>query len=565
MALDTLYVNGEIHTQDEDRPLAHAMGVHQGRIVSLDEDLPRSTFAEVLDLEGRTVVPGFNDAHCHVSFIGEALVQLDLRPEAAPTQEDLLAAVRERAAETPAGEWILGQGYDQSRYPDPRHPTAEELDAAAPDNPVWLGHNSRHMGVANTAAFEAAGFPGRTGFTVPEGGAVPLDGSGAALGLLQETARSLITDAIPAKTSEQVADQIAAACELLLQHGVTSATEPGIGAPNHIGQSVTDLGAYQLAKDQGRLGVRVTVMPYLTTLHPVDPSGETVARELPDEGRPFGLDLGLRTGLGDDFLRVGPVKVLSDGSLIGRSAFMCVDYVSETGEATDNHGLLQFSPEYLRTRLIAAHREGWQLAVHAIGDAAVDVVLDIIEEAQRLHPRADPRHRIEHLGVASDAQVARCARLGVVPVAQGRFISELGDGVARVLGPERTRLCYRMKSLLDAGIKAPASTDAPVVDFRPLLNIHDMVNRRTSSGAEFVPEERLTVEEAVRAYTVNSAWVHHREDDLGSLTPGRLADFVVLSEDIHTTAPERIQDLEVVATVVGGRVAHGTLSAPASA
>jgi len=413
--------------------------------------------------------------------------------------------------------------------------------------------------VASTAAFAAAGFPGRRGLEAPEGGSVPLDDDGRALGLLQETAKGLVTDAIPEKTTQQVADQIAAACEVLLAAGVTSATEPGIGAPAHIGQSVTDLGAFQLAKDQGRLGVRMTVMPYLTTLHPVDPTGAEVARELPAEGRPFGLDLGLRTGLGDEFLRVGPVKVLSDGSLIGRSAFMCADYALDAEQGVQNKGFLQFSPEYLRTRLIAAHRDGWQLAVHAIGDGAVDVVLDIIAEAQRRHPRPDPRHRIEHLGVADDEQVARCAQLGVVPVSQGRFVRELGDGTARALGPERTRLCYRMKSLLDAGIKAPASTDAPVVDHRPLRNIHDMVNRRTSSGAEFVPEERITVEEAVRAYTVHSAWAVHQDREVGTLAPGMLADFVVLSEDLHEVDPGRIEDVQVVATVVGGELVHGSL------
>ncbi|MBD2763742.1 amidohydrolase [Kocuria sp. cx-455] len=559
MALDVIFTNGRIRTQDEDRPMAHSLGIHHGRVVSLDDDLPASAFDRVVDLGGAPVLPGFNDAHCHVSFVGEALVQVDLRPEVAPTRAHLLAAVGERAASVSVGEWVVGAGYDQNCFDDGAHPTAAELDAVAPDHPVWLWHNSRHMGVANTAAFAAAGLPERTGFRVPEGGGVPLDAEGRALGLLQETAKALVTDAIPAKTTEQVADQIAAACDQLLAHGITSATEPGIGAPAHIGQCVTDLAAFQLAREQGRLGVRMTVMPYLTTLHPVDPTGRTVAQELPTEGRPFGLDLGMHTGLGDDRLRIGPVKVLSDGSLIGRSAFMCADYALDAEQGASNRGLLQFAPEYLRTRLIAAHRDGWQLAVHAIGDGAVDLVLDIIAEAQERHPRPDPRHRIEHLGVASDEQIDRCVALGVVPVSQGRFVRELGDGVARALGPARTPLAYRMRSLLEAGIKAPASTDAPVVDDRPLLNIHDMVNRRTSSGAEFGPEERITVEQAVRAYTVHSAWAVHREQDIGTLAPGMLADFVVLSEDLHEVNPQHIEDVQVIATVVGGDLVHGSL------
>ena len=225
------------------------------------------------------------------------------------------------------------------------------------------------------------------------------------------------------------------------------------------------------------------------TLHPVGSPSDGAPRD----GEPFGLDLGLRSGLGDEWLRIGAVKVLADGSLIGRSACMTEDFAADAAAGVRNAGYLQFSREWLEARLVAAHTNGWQLAVHAIGDGAVDVVLDIIEEAQRRFPREDCRHRIEHFGVASDAQVARAARLGVVPVPQGRFVNELGDSMARALGERRTRLCYRMRSLLDAGMTVPASTDAPVVDYPPLANIHDMVNRRTASGAPFVPEECLSL------------------------------------------------------------------------
>lgn len=318
-------------------------------------------------------------------------------------------------------------------------------------------------------------------------------------------------------------------------------------------------------------------MPYLTTLHPVgapDAPGAADARcddaagsppggaagaggDLAD--RPFGLDLGLRTGLGDDRLRIGAVKVLADGSLIGRSAFMTEDYAADAEAGVSNAGYLQFPREWLEERLTAAHANGWQLAVHAIGDGAVDVVLDVLEAAQRRFPREDCRHRIEHFGVASDEQVARAARLGVVPVPQGRFVNELGDGIARAMGEPRTRFCYRMRSLLDAGMVVPASTDAPVVDYPPLANIHDLVNRRTSSGAPFVPEERVTVAEAVHAYTVGSAYASHQEHEKGRLVPGMLADFAVLSDDIHTVDPATIRDLRVTATVVGGEVVHGSV------
>ncbi|MDO5367983.1 amidohydrolase [Kocuria sp.] len=558
MALDVIFTNGTIHTQDPDHPMAHSLGVHQGKVVSLDDQLSPDLFDRVVDLKGAAVVPGFNDAHCHLSFLGESLVQLDLRPSVISTMADLLAAVREAAADAEPGEWIMGQGYDQN-YLDGVHPTAVALDEVSPQNPVWLWHNSRHMAVVNTAAFERAGYPGRRGFTVPVGGEVPLDEHGAAQGLLSETARGLVQEALPVKTTDVVADQIAAACDAALAAGITSVTEPGLGSPANLGQSFTDIAAYQLAKDQGRLRVRATVMPYLTTLHPIDPSGQDVANDFPGQDQPFGLDLGIRSGLGDDWFRIGAVKVLSDGSLIGRSAFMTEGYAADAENGVENVGLLQFPREWLEGRLLAAHQNGWQLAVHAIGDGAVDVVLDIFEKAHNEFPREDARHRIEHFGVASDEQVARCARLGVVPVPQGRFVNELGDGMARALGAKRTRLCYRMKSLLDAGMVTPASTDAPVVDYPPLYNIHDMVNRRTASGAQFVPEECITVGQAVHAYTVGSAYASHQEHMKGTLSAGKLADFVVLSDDIYDVDPQTIKDVQVTATVVGGDIMHGDL------
>ena len=555
MLFDALFRNGVFHTQDPARPLANAVGVHNGRIVSLDDELAPGMFGTVHDLGGATVVPGFNDAHCHLSMVGLAELQVDLRPGACPTLEDLLAAVGAACAAAPEGAWVQGAGYDQNLLGG-QHPTAEQLDAVSHGRPVWLTHVSRHMGVANTAAFEAAGFPGRRGLVAPTGGAVPTDAAGRAVGLLLETARHLVQAHIPAPTVSGIAAMVGAGSRKALALGITSITEPGLGAPEHIGHSTYDFAGYQAAHAAGTLGVRATLMPYLTALHPLG-GGAGAYDGVSDDGGlvPYGLDLGVRTRFGDDMLRVGPTKILSDGSLVGRSAFMCCDYAAEAG----NQGLLQFPEDFLRERIIGAHRAGWQVAAHAIGDAALDVVMDIFAEAQNLFPRPDARHRIEHVSVATDAQLARMRRLGLVAVPQGRFVGELGDGVALALGPERMKLAYRLKGLLDAGLEIPASTDAPVVALDPLLNIHDMVNRKTASGADFVPEERITVEQAVRAYTVGSAYAAHDEREKGTLAHGMLADLAVLSADIFGTAPENLRDTTVTATVLGGRIAAGAL------
>jgi predicted amidohydrolase YtcJ len=545
MILDVLYTNGVFYTQEPARPYATSIGVHGGRIVSLDDELDPALFGQVHDLRGATVVPGFNDAHCHLTFVGQALLQVDLRRSVCRSMDELLEAVSAACAAASEGAVVQGAGYDQN-YLGGEHPTAEQLDAVGHGHPVWLEHVSRHMGVANTALFEAAGFPERRGVVAPEGGAAPLDAEGRAVGLLQETARGLVTTHIPAPTVEDVAAMVDAGSRKALSLGVTSITEPGLGAPEHLGKSLVDVAGYQLARDTGRLGVRATVMPYLTTLHAL---GAGPDREL------FGLDLGIRTGLGDEWLRLGPTKVLSDGSLIGRSAFVSSDYDADPG----NRGLLQFRAEALREMIVGAHRAGWQVSAHALGDAALDVVLDIFEEAQRLTPRPDIRHRIEHLGLASDAQISRVKELGLVPVPQGRFVSELGDGVVKSIGPERARFAYRVKALLDVGLEIPASTDAPVVDLDPILNIHDLVHRKTASGADFAPQERITVKQAIHAYTVGSAYAVHEEHYKGALTHGMLADFVVLSEDIYKVQPNQISQVSITATVISGNVVFGDL------
>ncbi|WP_190814384.1 amidohydrolase [Saccharopolyspora pogona] len=542
MRLDAVFHNGRFTTLDPDRPTARAVGALAGRIVALDEELEGSSADVVVDLGGAHAVPGFNDAHHHLSLVGKGLRELDVSYASAPSLDALYKAVAERAAALPAGAWVLGAGYDQNKIG--AHPTAEELDRAAQCRPVWLVHTSHHMAVASTEAFARAGFTDLTALPEVPGGHVVRDEDGRAKGLLQETAMQLVERVFRPEPSEQWTANIAAGSQAALAVGLTSVTEPGIGVVDGIGNGPADLDAYMRARERSALGVRMTVMPYITALHDCGALEPGVTW--------YGLDLGLRTGFGDEWLRIGPTKILSDGSLIGRSAAMCCDYHDSPG----NSGLLQYEAEEIRRYIVEAHRCGWQVATHAIGDAALDVVLDSYEEAQWLHPRTDVRHRIEHAAVTSDAQVARIAALGLIPVPQGRFLSEIGDGLLAALGPVRGKLAYRMRSFLDAGVELPGSTDAPVVASAPLLSIHDMVNRRTASGAPIAPHEAVTVQEALRAYTIGSAHAVHEEHIKGALSRGMLADFVVLSDDLLRVAPERIGELTVGATVVGGHVAH---------
>lgn len=537
MRLDAIYSNGHFRTLDPARPTATALGVFAGRIVGFDEELEGATADVLVDLEGAHALPGFHDAHFHLSLTGARLAALDLRPTKVSSLAQLYAAVEEFSATLPEGAWVRASGYDQNFLEG--HPTAEGLDAVTGGRPAILEHVSGHMVVVNTAAFEAAGHPGRAGVPDMDGGTVARDVDGLANGLLQERAMVLAYALVRPMPLDEVQRNLGLAAEQAARYGLTSVTEPGCGDANMLGNTPADFHSYQQAVEANVLRSRVTLMPYCTTLHQLE--GFKGAGW-------FGLDLGIRTGLGDDRLRVGPVKIVSDGSFIGRSAAMHHCYHGEP----ENLGVMQFDPKELRNMIVGAHESGWQVAAHAIGDAAIDHVLDAFQEAQERSPRA-VRHRIEHFAYTSEAQVERAAALGAIPVPQGVFISDFGDGMRDAVQPQEGERIYRMRSLLDAGMVLPGSSDSPVSDGNPLVSIHDMVNRVTASGAVLEPEERISVEEAVYAYTYGSAYAVHQEGDKGTLERGKLADFVVLSADLFEVEPAAIKEQRVLRTVIGGR------------
>jgi predicted amidohydrolase YtcJ len=543
MRVDCIFEGGTLLTMDDTRPRATALAVLGERIVAVGDgnELHRQlNAARVVSLQGRTVVPGFHDAHNHMPSFGMSLSDISLGSPPVGGVDDILRAVKARAATQPQGSWIIGSGYDQNKLDERRHPRASELDAVAPDHLVWLRHNSGHMCVVGSRVLDTIGIDR---VPVPEGGVVERDAGGRPTGLLQEQAQALVRALVYPYRHAELVEAISRASEHYLREGLTSVQEAGVGG-GLVSRSPVELSAWQEARRQGRLGVRATLMIAAEALHDLPHAvGD-------DDG--FGLDLGIRTGWGDEWLRIGAVKVFSDGSLIGRTAAMCSDFEGEAG----NRGFFQMDLDRLRRVIMRAHRAGWQVATHAIGDRAVSTVLDIYEEALASHPRRDHRHRIEHCGVCRPEDVRRLVALGVIPVPQGRFISEIGDGMLAALGAERSAWCYRQRSFLEAGLPVPGSSDRPVVQGAPLLGIHDMVNQRTASGRPFNPSEAITPEQAIRCYTLHSARAAFCEEDRGSLEPGKLADFAVLSDDPTTIAPESINAIQVLGTVVGGRIVH---------
>jgi predicted amidohydrolase YtcJ len=542
---DLALVNANVLTMDPARPRARAVTIAGGRIEAVTADPAEASADRIVDLRGATLAPGFHDAHNHMIGFGRSLAEVNLSSPPIGSLDDLYAAVARRAEETAPGDWVTGSGYDQNKIG--AHPDRDALDRAAPGRRVWLRHTSGHMCVVNSPVLAALGLDAAA--TEVDGGRVATDADGRPNGLLEERAQALVGMLVYPFPVAELTDAIDRASAVYLAEGITSCTEAGIGG-GWIGHSPVELAAYQAARDQGRLRVRVELMIASEALHALGAH--------PDDGLELGLDLGIRSGFGDDWLRVGAMKIFADGSLVGRTAAMSEDY----SVAGAGRGYLQADEADLRATIIAAHRSGWQVATHAIGDRAVDVALDAYAVALAQFPRRDPRHRIEHFAVVQPRQVARAAELGVIGVPQGRFATELGDGMLAAVGPGRQDWLYRQRSLLEAGMILPGSSDRPVVAGAPLLGLADMVVRRTASGAPFNPGEAITAQQALRAYTYGSAYASRQEHVKGSITPGKLADLVVLSEDPTAVSPDRIPALEVLATLVNGQCLHQSGALP---
>ena len=359
---DVIFEGGNLLTMDPAQPRAGGLAVLHGRIVAVGDDLSRHLRAErVVRLEGRTVVPGFHDAHNHMPSFGMGLSDVPLSSPPIASVDDILRAVKARAASAPRGSWVIGGGYDQNKLAEGRHPTAAELDSVAPDHLVWLRHNSGHMCVVGGRVLDAIGIDG---VPVPEGGVVERDRGGRPTGLLQEQAQALVRALVYPYPQSELVEAIARASEQYLREGLTSMQEAGVGA-GLVARSPVELSAWQEARRLGKLGVRATLMIAAEALHDLPHAAA--------DGDGFGLDLGIRTGLGDEWLRIGAMKIFSDGSLIGRTAAMCCDFEGEAG----NRGFFQMDVERLGRIITRAHCAGWQVATHAIGDRAIATVLDI--------------------------------------------------------------------------------------------------------------------------------------------------------------------------------------------
>jgi predicted amidohydrolase YtcJ len=518
---DLIFHGGVLLTQDPACPLATALAVRDGRITAVgrDEDvlpLARPGTRRV-HLEGRPLVPGFIDAHAHIWKIGHLLTTLvDLRQ--AGSIAIIIARLQVEATGRPGRGWLLGRGWNETRLAEGRAPTREDLDAAFPDRPVVVTRTCGHIMACNSAALAAAGITAAT--VPPAGGVIERDASGTPTGLLHENAMGLVNAAMPVPTRDDYTAMIDAGLRHQLTRGITSTCDAGVD------EALID--AYRWMDTERRLASRVNVM----------------IRGLVEGS----TRLSALRSLLSDRLRVDTVKFLADGGLSGATAALSVPY-----RHADTRGVLRFENEELLALCREAHDAGFRIAIHAIGDVAIEQVVNVYDALGR----GPMRHRIEHLGLPAAHHLRRAARLGVIAAPQSIFLHELGRNFRAYLPDRLLERAYPIRAMLDAGLTVALSSDAPVVESDdPLPGMSAAITRRTAEGETIAPGQAITAEEALWAYTMGGAIASGDEANRGSLAIGKWADLAVLSANPLAVPPEDLPGVRVEQTWLGGTLVH---------
>jgi len=527
---DLVVLNARIYTADANRPTAEALAVRAGRIAFVGSARGALALAgprtERLDLAGRTVFPGIVDAHAHLLGLGQALRTVDL--VGTRSYDEVVARVAERAKTARPGEWIRGRGWDQNDWADTRFPAHEALSRAVPNNPVYLTRVDGHAALVNAKALELAGVTRAT--PDPAGGRFIRDSSGAPTGVLIDGAQGVVGRVVPAPSATELREQTLAAIAELNRWGLTGIHDAGVGPEG--------IAVYDALAREGRYSLRNYVMIR---------SNDSVLDAFMRRGRQLALY--------DGRLWIRSIKLVADGALGSRGAALLEPYADDPG----NTGLITTPPERIKSVAVRALKAGFQLNVHAIGDRANRMVLDQYEAALKEVPVADHRFRIEHAQILHHDDIPRFAELDVIPSMQGSHQTSDMYWVPARLGWSRSEGAYAWRSLLNTGVVIPNGSDLPVESPNPLLSFHAFVTRQDADGypaGGWFPAQRTTREEALLSMTVWPAYAAFMENESGTLTAGKYADFVVFDRDIMTVAPEEILKASVVMTVLGGKAVY---------
>lgn len=532
---DLLLVNGKICTMDSDDSIVEAVAIKGNRIVATGSSVAVKKMArkgaKIIDLNGKTVLPGIIDSHTHPHNAAMNFLEINCRDTEIKRIKDLQIAVSKKAKALGPGKWVRANGYNDSKLAERRQITRRELDEAAPDNPVCIVSDTGHQAVVNSKALEITHIKKET--PDPAGGQIDRDKKGEATGLLYETASKLVSDKIPEYTVEQVKEGLRQLWDQFSEWGITSTHDAS-------GQMLGIRG-YQELLAEGVRKVRVSLM---VSLRPWRAGSEDMLYSL--------KSLGIASNFGDEWLRVMSLKIMGDGSGAGGTA----------GVFTPQHrgpqglGLMTTSPEDMERIVLDAHNSGLRVSIHSIGDKGIDIALDCIEKAQKAKPIKDIRHRIEHNSCCTPKQLKRIKKLGVVPSSSIGYMYGLGDQYAENFGSERSRWLHPHKTMQEMGIVAGGNSDCPVTFYGPFYQIYAAVTRKTSSGQVVGPEEAISVMDAIRVYTLNGAYLAKEENIKGSIEPGKLADMIVIDRDVLSIPVDEIKTITVLTTIVDGQIVY---------
>lgn len=533
---DLILVNVRIYTFDDANPTATAVAIHDGQFVAVGSDDEIRALAgvhtRVEDLNGATVVPGLIDAHNHMQATGRMLREVQLfDTRSIPEIVDRVAA---RVRETPPGEWIVGRGWDESLLAEGRHPTRRDLGPVSPDNPVVV-HRVWNKLVCNSAALRAAGIARETPdppADVLYSGSFERDESGEPTGLFRDRAKEMISQHVPEPSEEDRVASIEAACHAYNAVGLIGVAEPGLYPE--------EIRAYDRARREGKLTVRTDMLMAAWGFGAPETEGGLQERF---------TGIGVGGGLGDDLLRLEGIKLMIDGGMSDRTARMFQPYLGEP----ENRGTWVVEPTRLVELIRWVHELGWPMDIHTCGDEAQETVVQAFAAAQRANPKPWLRHRVHHAYFPTETALAVMAEAKIPAVVSSPFLTNLGEGFVNSVGPERASRAMPMRSYLAAGVPLAGSSDSYITDYNPWVGMHAAVNRTTATGRDLgKADEAITVEEALRSYTLGGAFVTGREDRQGSIAPAKLADLVVLDRDPLAIPAEELDRVKPTATMLGG-------------
>ncbi|VEF49237.1 amidohydrolase 3 [Bacillus freudenreichii] len=531
MFAELILSNANIYTIDEEQPKASKIAIKNGKIIAFDDEADQleGPMTELIDMEGKTVLPGLIESHAHPLHFAANLFQLDLRAEVTPDIESILNAVREKAKVTPKGQWITGMGWDDSKLKDKRFPTIDELSEAAPDHPVFLKRTCVHNAVVNRMAFTKSNLPESP--QDPEGGHFHIDPTtGKPSGLIQENA--MMEFAVPSLTTEQLKEAMMQAQQQFFKWGITTIHDMAV--------TKKEMTVYQQLQKETDFRMKVRLW-----LWAIDQMGWTGVQE-------EALALGIESHFGNDRLNIQGLKYMLDGSVGGRTAAVSEPYENEK----DNRGILYMKQEKLDALVSEATQNGMRVSIHGIGERAIEMALEAILKTNSEEVNKKMRHRIEHCALPSEKQLKQLSDHGIIAGSSIGFIYSIGDSYLANLGKERAERVFPHASFKKHGIIAPGNSDLPVCDGNPLFGIYTAVTRKTVGGQQLGTKESISVEDAIKAYTIDAAVSGFDEDKIGSLSIGKYADLIVVDRDPFTIDPEYIKDIEVLQTIVEGQIVY---------